>query len=280
MTSKSLFSDSPIKDSPAPGTAKSLDLDRGIRRHLGVQDTKKFLTDIGGRCTRWPLLIVISLLAVFLIGYSASRVMFDKARISPGEEQVGTASSAAESSGVEGSSVDAAHAVEMQSKRWRPTDSKWSKRAFSFSFQAEAEAAVEHDSSADLTSRESLEKSKATEKARLHAEIHDLLKSASEAVRGENLESFLSLMDESEESFVRRQKLKAKMAFRQFDEIDGKYTDVRIEKVSANEVAVNLHCKVDAAYSKSGRRMVLFDGPQHITFRRDADAVWKISAID
>lgn len=275
MASKSLLSDSPIDDSPAPGTAKSLDLDRGIRRHLGVQDTKKFLADIGGRCTHWPLLIVISLLAVFLIGYSASRVMFDKGHISPAKEQVGTASS-----GVEGSSEDATHAVEMQSKRQRPTDSKWSKKAFSFSFQAEAEAAVEHDSSADLISKESLEKSKATEKARLYAEVHDLLESVSEAVRGENLESFLSLMDENEETFVRRQKLKVKMAFRQFDEIDGKYTDVKIEELSANEVAVNLHCKVDAAYSKSGRRMVLFDGDQQITLRRDADAVLKISAID
>lgn len=280
MAPKSLLSDSPIDDSPAPGTAKSLDLDRGIRRHLGVQDTKKFLADIGGRCTHWPLLIVISLLAVFLIGYSASRVMFDKGHISPAEEQVGSASSAAESSGVEGSSEDATHAVEMQSKRQRPTDSKWSKKAFSFSFQAEAEAAVEHDSSADLTSKESLEKSRATEKARLYAEVHDLLESVSEAVRGENLESFLSLMDENEETFVRRQKLKVKMAFRQFDEIDGKYTDVKIEELSANEVAVNLHCKVDAAYSKSGRRMVLFDGDQQITLRRDADAVLKISAID
>ena len=100
MVSKSLFTDSTIDDSPPLGTAKSLDLDRVIRRHLGVQDTKKFLTDIGGRCTRWPLLIVISLLAVFLIGYSASRVMFEKARMSPAEEQAGTASSAAESSGV------------------------------------------------------------------------------------------------------------------------------------------------------------------------------------
>ncbi len=231
-------------------------------RHLGVSDTKDFLASIGGRATRWPLLIAISLLAVGVIGYSASRVMFAKALAAP---------TAVEQS--EGAS-------DIDKQSMNHSDSRKPRRSFAFSFQSEAEAAVEHDYSSKPAQQRPSEKSETSEKTMLYSQVHALLKSATEAVRGENLESFLALMDENEKSFVRRQKLKAKVAFRQFDEIDGAYTDVKIETVNANELAVKLHCKVDATYAKSGRRIALFNGDQHITLRKTADTDWKICSIE
>ena len=102
---------------------------------------------------------------------------------------------------------------------------------------------------------------------------------AGEALSGENLESFLSLLDENEASFVRRQKLRTRLAFKQFDKIDGTYSDVKVRALNADKLAVDLHCKVKAALARSGRPIVLFDGDQTITLRKVADATWKICAI-
>jgi hypothetical protein len=257
MVSKSFSQNATINDSSSPKAGAQ----RECSRHLGVSDTKEFLGSIGGRATRWPLLVGISLLAVCLIGYSASRIMFAKALASP------TAVEQSESAS------DAEGAIQAD-------DRQSVSRAFSFSFQSEAEAAVEHDYSSKPASQKPNKSSETSEKAMLHSQVHALLKSASDAVRSENLESFLALMDENEESLIRKQKFKAKIAFRQFDEIDGAYTNVKIEKVNANELAVNLHCEVDATYTKSGRRIALFNGDQHITLRRTAGAEWKICSIE
>ena len=235
---------------------------REFSRHMGVSDTKEFLAAIGGRATRWPLLIAVSLLAVGIIGYSASRIMFAKALTAP-------------------MAVEQGDDIDMQSTNH--SDSRKPRKAFAFSFQSEAEAAVEHDYSSEAPPQNRGEKSepgKNSKNTELYSQVHALLKSASEAVKGENLESFLALMDENEKSFVRTQKIKAKIAFKQFDEIDGTYTDIKIKALNANELAVNLHCKVDATYSRSGRRIALFDGDQHITLRRATGADWKICSIE
>jgi hypothetical protein len=266
MASESSFQDLHVGDSLAVQGTSSTDPQSEYKRHLGVQDTKEFLSDIRGRRTSWPLLIAISLIAITLIGYSASRMLFERARsISISEEQIGTGSGTAD---VE-SSESGANAVKLESMLQRPVDSEKSKKTFAFSFQSEAEAALEDG----LQSAE-------TQNSLIDEQVHEVLKAASIAVKSENLDSFLNLLDESEESFVRQQKLKAKVAFRQFDKIDGKYSDVKIKVLNDNELAVDLHCKVDASYAKSGRSIVLFNGNQSITLRKVAGAVWKICSID
>jgi hypothetical protein len=252
----------------------SRDLKSEYRRHLGVQDTKEFLSDIRGRRTRWPLLIAISLIAVSLLGYSASRILFERAQsLSISEEQNAAGVGAVDAE----PSASGAGAVKLESLLQRPVDQQKQRKAFAFSLQSEAEAAVE-----DGFAR-ALEKQGTAAEPQLSVideQVHSVLKAASDAVRIEDLDSFLGLLDESEESFVREQTLKAKVAFRQFDEIDGKYSDVKVKVLNDNELAVSLHCKVKAAYSKSGRSIVLFNGDQNITLRKAAGAAWKICSID
>lgn len=267
MVSKSSLHNPAMNDSSGPRAGA----EKECPRHLGVSDTKEFLAEIGGRATRWPLLIGISLLAVCIIGYSASRLMFAKAPTSP--PAVEQSESAPDAEG-------AVQAVDRQSMSRTISGSDKLVSALAFSFQSEAEAAVEHDVSSRPASQEPTEKSEPSENARLYSQVHALLKSATDAFKDENVESFLALMDENEESFVRRQKLKAKIAFRQFDEFDGTYSDVKIETINANELAVNLHCRIDATYAKSGRRIALFNGVQQMTLRRAANAEWKICSIE
>ena len=274
MTSSSSFHDLNVGDSLVVEGKSPHDLQSEYQRHLGVQDTKQFLSDIRGRRTRWPLLIAISLIAVSLLGYSASQMLFEKARsLSASEEQIGAGSSTADME----PSESGANAVKLESMLQRPADTEKSNRMFAFSFQSEAEAAVEDGFALGPEKQGKLAE---TQSSLIDAQVHKVLKAASDAVRSENLDSFLSLLDESEESFVRQQKFKVRVAFRQFDKIDGKYTDVKIKVLNDNELAVNLHCKVDAAYSRSGRSIVLFNGDQNITLRKAAGAVWKICSID
>lgn len=275
MTTETVFKSLHGGDSLTVDRKSSPRLQRKYKRHLGVEDTKEFLFDIRGRRTRWPLLIAISLIAVSLLGYSASQILFERARsLSVSEEQVGTESNAVDPNST---STDIG-AVKLESKLQRPVDQQGQRRTFSFSFQSEAEAAVEDN----FTHQPAMQgTSAATQNSpSIDKQVHDVLKAASNAVRTEDLNSFLSLLDENEESFVRKQKIKAQVAFRQFDQIDGKYSDVKIEVLNDNELSVTLHCKVHASYAKSGRSIVLFNGDQNITLRKADGSVWKICAID
>ena len=83
-----------------------------------------------------------------------------------------------------------------------------------------------------------------------------------------------------EHQLTKRQKFKASLVFRRFDEIDGTYSDVKISVLNDNELAIKLRCKVKAAFAGSGRSIVLFDGNQDLTLRRAAGAMWKICAIE
>lgn len=269
MATRSSFHGLNVCRSAAPGVKNSHARRNEFRRHLGVEHTKEFLFDIKGRRTRWPLLIVISLIAVCLLAYSTSRVLFEKARpAATSGDQIESTPSTIEAD----TSDDAAQAVEVGAVMQSPADVDKARKAFAFSFQSEAEAA---------TDDRLLEPGEhAAPGSTIDKQVHEVLKAASDAVRNENLDSFLELLDESDESFFRTQKIKAQVAFRQFDEIDGTYSDVKIKVLNENELAVNLHCKVDAAFAKSGRSIVLFNGDQNITLRKAAGAVWKICAID
>ena len=68
--------------------------------------------------------------------------------------------------------------------------------------------------------------------------------------------------------------------FKQFDQIDGTYSDIKIRVLNDNELAVKLHCKLQAAMARTGREMVLFDGKQDVILKRAAGAMWKVCAIE
>jgi hypothetical protein len=274
MASRSSFHDLGIGGSSTLAAEDSPALQGKFRRHLGVESTKEFLADIGGRRTKWPLLIAISLIAVCLLGYSASKMLFERAQSSStSNEHIGTGSITTDAETSEGT----AQGVELESMLQRPTDAEKQKKAFAFSLQSKAEAAVEDDLLLESANQRT---SDIATNSSINSQVHEVLKAASDAVKNENLDSFLGLLDESEESFFRQQKIKAKVAFRQFDKIDGQYSDVRIKVLDDDKLAVDLHCKVDAAFAKNGRSIVLFNGEQNITLRRAAGAVWKICGID
>ncbi len=268
---------SPNKDkslSGAPARAKAVDLHGKFPRHMGVRNTKEFISDVGGRRTRWPLVVGAGLLGVCLIGYAASGIMFKGA--------LSSSSSIKQDSSVETEIVpeNGTQSVEMQSKRRSASESEKPRKAFTFSFQAEAEAAQESDFPMDIGSTRYSKNLDEAKSQQFYKQVSELLKSTSDAVRSEDLESFMAHLDDSEPDFVRRQELKAKFAFRRFDNIDGTYSDIKIEVLSDNELAVSLRCKVDAAFTKSGRSIVLFNGDQSLILRKAPGAEWKICAIE
>lgn len=266
-----------MQDSPSSsGAESSHDLDSEVSRRIPVRDTIDFISDVGGHRTRWSILIAVSVVVVCFIGYAASHILFNEAQSSE------TTETQMEIDPNAGQPVphDAGQATGAQSLGQSYGGSEKPKIAFSFSFQSEAEAASERDFSVGTDLQRQAHESGQTQNALLYDQVKALLKAASDAVRSENLESFLALLDENETSFVRLQKLKAKVAFRQFEKIDGTYSDVKIKVLNDDELAVNLHCKVNADFAKSGRRIVLFDDDQSLTLRKTPGTMWKICAIE
>ena len=266
----------------------------------GVANTREFLSKIGGKRTRWPLLIVASALTVCFAGFSTSRVLFEDVRPAPAnfEEQSGLGLNPSDSPAAGISPEKAVQSDESRVQDQASGKSKKPMKGFSFFFQPEAEAALERDPgsvsvravavgensigsrdyksviaphenvfSPDTASPGYSQKSERVEKLPLDEQVRDLLRSVSSAVKSEDIESFLELLDDSEPAFVRLQKLKAELVFRRFDEIDGTYSDVKISVLNDNELAIKLHCKVKAAFARSGRSIVLFDGHQDLTLR-------------
>ncbi len=276
MQLKSSVSPCKEKGSPDDSTkSRGVDLRREFPLYMGVRNTKEFLSDVGGYRTRWPVLVAASVLTVCLIGYSASHFLFKKA--GPAHPATPEGQAAVELDAGASAAEGAVQTVEISRLQ---RDAERPRKAFAFSLQSEAEAAQERDFAHDIGYAGHSENLGETGNPHIYKEVLALLKSASDAVKDENLESFLAHLDENESSFVRQQKLKAKIAFRQFDKIDGSYSDVKIKALNDSELAVNLHCKVNAAFAKSGRSIVLFDGAQNLTLRKAAGTVWKICAID
>jgi hypothetical protein len=260
--------------SGAPTRAKAVDLHGKFPGHMGVRNTKEFISDVGGRRTRWPLVVGASLLGVCLIAYAASGIMF-KGTLS--------GSSAVKQNGSAGAEIvpeNGAPAAKSQSSRRSASESEKPGKAFAFSFQAGAEAAQETDFPMDIDSARYSKNLDEAKSQQFYEQVSELLKSTSEALKSEDLESFMAHLDDSEPGFVRQQELKAKFAFRRFDNIDGTYSDIKIEVLSDNELAVSLRCKVDAAFTKSGRSIVLFNGDQSLILRKTPGAEWKICAIE
>ncbi len=111
-------------------------------------------------------------------------------------------------------------------------------------------------------------------------QVRDLLSSVETALKSENIDSLMGLMDGTDRRFAIRQKAKARLLFRQFDRISGAYSDVQVQILNDTELAVSLYCKVQADRTKDGRTMMLFDGVQNLTIKKTADTSWKICAID
>ena len=261
----------------------------------GVANTREFLSKIGGKRTRWPILIIASVLTVCFAGFSTSRVLFDDVRPAPAnfEEQSGPGMNPSDSPAAGISPEEVVQSGETRVQDQASAKSKKPKKGFSFFFQSEAEAALERDpgfasvravavgenaiGSRDYKSATAPHEA---EKLPLDEQVRGLLRSVSSAVKSEDIESFLQLLDDSEPAFVRQQKRKARLVFRRFNKIDGTYSDVKISVLNDNELAIKLHCKVKAAFAGSGRSIVLFDGNQDLTLRRAAGTVWKICAIE
>ena len=280
-----------------------------------MANTREFLSKIGGRRTRWPLLIVASALTVCFAAFSTSCVLFEDVRPAAAnfEEQSGPGMNlgASPAAGISPEEVVQSDETRVQDQASGKSKKPMKVKGFSFFFQPEAEAALERDPgsvsvravavgensigsrdyksvtaphervfSPDTASPGYSQRSERAEKLPLDEQVRGLLRSVSSAVKSEDIESFLELLDDSEPAFVRRQKLKARLVFRRFNEIDGTYSDVKISVLNDNELAIKLHCKVKAAFAGSGRSIVLFDGNQDLTLRRVAGTAWKICAIE
>jgi len=277
-----------------------------IPYHMGLRDAQQFMSEVRGYRTRWPVLIIASLLTICCIAFSASHVLFKKVRSSP---EIPTVQVEVDDSAIvpeEGKSF-----AETRIRHEASASVKKAKRTLSFPFQAEAEAAVERiprsdalpnmvasetrmntgdysratgtcagSASIDPVRPECPEILPETKESSIVEQVHGLLASVDSAVESEDMELFLALLDQSESGFFNRQRRKAKFLFSKFDGIDGTYSDVKIEVLNDDEVAVNLHCKVEAAFARSGRPIVLFDGPQNVTLKKVTGAAWKICAID
>ena len=250
----------------------------GLSGSIGAHSTVEFISDVRGHRTSWPFLIFAGLLVVCLVGYSASHFLFTPSRPSSSLEGRMEFDANGNGSRYTGPALENMNeARELQTIGRIPKNAGAPRKALAFFMQSEAEGALQSDYS---SLKGDVLKPEKGDNGTVYEQVQKLLSAADEAVSGENLESFLSLLDENEESFVRRQKIRTRLAFRQFNEIEGTYSDVKVRPLNDDKLAIDLHCKVKAATARSGRPIVLFDGDQTITLRKVADATWKICAID
>lgn len=221
---------------------------------MGARGTMEFISEVRGHKTRWPFFIAAGLFVVCLLAYSTSHFL------------VGAGGSPATTEGrmeIEAGPGDVSAEENASSETAR--------KALSFLMQPEAEAAVESDV---------FEMSENSVESKLFEEIQGLISTAGEAFNSEDLDTFLSFLDDDDSTFFRYQRARARLAFRQFDEISGTYSDVKVRVLNEEKLVVDLHCKLDAAHARSGRPVVLYDGAQSFTLRKDAGSDWKICAID
>jgi hypothetical protein len=296
-----------------PSGAPMVALEPSIPSHEGVRGVREFISDVRGHRTRWPVLIVASMLTVCCIGFSASHILFKKARLSPAipKEQAGAGSEVGNSPIDPTARKSDASLVEKQAKRDVSAYVKKPKEAFAFSFQATAEAAPEGNHrpgalqakaaganlgkigvfagtrgphkttmSTDPASADRPETLRQATPSSLMDQVHHLLASVDAAVENEDMQLFLTFLDRAEPDFFKQQERKARLLFKKFDQIDGSYSDVKIEVLEDDQVAVNLHCEVRAAFAKSGRPIELYNGPRQVTLKKGVGTVWKICGFN
>jgi hypothetical protein len=284
-----------------------------VKNGSGAESTQEFISSVGGYQPPWPKLIAASLLMVCLVGFSLSHVLFKKplpleATYGERTEETTDLSDTAERT----PAAEKAHTADERQARQRVSALLEKAKEASASFlQFEAEAAVleqpkmlamkttsssdrymergkyskaapgpSRGMSIDIYPYEHSGKQRFGRKSEIHEEVLALFSSVRQAVEDEDIEKLLALFDDSEPDFFRQQRQKARTLFKWFDEIDGRYSDIEIELLKDDQLAVRVYCRVKGNLFLTGRPTVLFDGNQHLTLKKSAASDWKICAID
>jgi hypothetical protein len=117
--------------------------------------------------------------------------------------------------------------------------------------------------------------------ATLAEQTQRLLSSMRTAMQEENVGAFVSLLDESDSAFVRRQKEKAENLFSEFDNITESYSSVRVQdNAGGDRVVLALHRTMSGTLAETGRSVTLLDADQKFTLTKSGKSQWRIHAID
>jgi hypothetical protein len=65
----------PATSKPSPPREKP-DLSDSVAKYEPTRRAQEFISDVGGKHTRWPVLIAASVLIVFVAGFLTSRILF------------------------------------------------------------------------------------------------------------------------------------------------------------------------------------------------------------
>jgi len=114
----------------------------------------------------------------------------------------------------------------------------------------------------------------------LDVQVRDLLLSYRFAYEREDTELLSSILGQTDPDFVAVQVSNADRLFQEFENIAVKLSDVEIVADDQNEVAVELHLKIDAAFAETGVVVSLLDTGQRLTLRKFAEGIWKLCAIE
>ena len=71
----------PVRNACATASAASPpreepDIDERVVKYESTRSAQEFISDVGGKQTRWPVLIAVSVLIVFAAGFLASHLLF------------------------------------------------------------------------------------------------------------------------------------------------------------------------------------------------------------
>lgn len=107
-----------------------------------------------------------------------------------------------------------------------------------------------------------------------------LLTSLKTAMQEENVGAFVSLLDQSDTAFVRRQREKAENLFSEFDNITESHSSVRVQDNAGDRVVLALHRKMSGTLAETGRSVTFLDADQKFTLTKTGKSQWRIQAID
>lgn len=111
-------------------------------------------------------------------------------------------------------------------------------------------------------------------------EMHDLILSYEFAYDSENTMLLASLLNDGDPDFLANQISNADKLFQEFERIDMTLTDVKIDGNNVDEAFVKLHIKISASYAETRVSMDLLEANQTLTLRKNAEAGWRICAIE
>lgn len=113
----------------------------------------------------------------------------------------------------------------------------------------------------------------------LKEEIHEVLCSVKSATERESEATLMAMLDGKDPDFLAEQKANAERLFRELEDIRVSFSEVEIERGSANEVLVSLRVKLCGQYVRTGRSLELPHLYQTISLRKTSGGEWKICSV-